>query len=188
MKKKKKEKDLIDWKISDEKVFWSATVIITALLIAMLCSCKTKKESTVDYQVAATEAYQERRMQEHEKQTAVNVTATRDTIDRTAIHAGLIEIERDSAGRVVKVEYLHSFNDHRESGSTKADTIIQTQRVVRTDTIRTEQTDTDIQGRTKEEKDMGWSLMGCGVFCLAVCLLVILLFVCIKKYSQRWGK
>lgn len=169
----KKRKSNIDWKISGEKICWAATILILALLIVILSSCRTHKESTVDYEITSSEAYQERRAEEHGKQLAIRKAEMHDTIKENASQSGRIEIERDTAGRAVKIIYEHIFNGIQTQGSSRIDTVYQKQVIVFRDSIGSGHKDTLIDGKIKEKQDAGWGSW------LILCFLMLgfLLFV-----------
>ena len=178
---KKKRKCNIDWKISDEKICWAATIMVVALLIVILCSCKTHKENTVDYQINSVEDYQEHQFEGQSDQVGLLVSSQRDTLKETVHLSGQIDIERDTAGRTIRIIYDHIFNGLQTSGSSKRDTVVQKQVIILTDSVGNGQTDTDIKGKTKEKTDAGFGLFALVGFRLLVCLGAILLFILIKK-------
>lgn len=185
----KKIKSNIEWKISDEKICLAATIMVLALIVVLLSSCKTHKESTVDYQINSSESYQERRAEEHEKQMAIKMAERRDTIKEASTHTGQIEIERDTDGRAVKIIYEHIFNGIQTQGSFRIDTVYQKQVIVLRDSTGNGQKDTVIEGQTKEKENAGintWGLLGFGGFWLLVCFGVIVLFILIKKRLNQW--
>lgn len=184
----KKRKSNIDWKISDEKIFWAATVMILALLTAMLCSCKTHKESTVDYEVTSSESYQERKAEEQERRMSVITAEKRDTVKETAARSGRIEIERDTAGRTIKIVYEHNFDGFLTQGSSRIDTVLQKQVIVLKDSTGNGKTDTEVDGHIKEKKDGGFTLIGVGAVSLFVCISLIVLYILVKRHLRRWEK
>lgn len=183
----KKRKSNIDWKISDEKICWAATIMVLALLIVLLSSCKTHKESTVDYQINSSESYQERRAEEHEKQMAIKMAERRDTIKEASTHTGQIEIERDTAGRAVKIIYEHIFNGIQTQGSFRIDTVYQKQVILLRDSTGSGQKDIIIDGKVKEKKDFGvnsWVGMGFCIFWLLIAGAAAFLFIRVKKWKE----
>lgn len=182
----KKKKSNIDWKISGEKICWAATIMILALLIVILSSCRTHKESTVDYEITSSEAYQERRAEEHGKQLAIRKAEMHDTIKENVAQSGRIEIERDTAGRAVKIIYEHIFNGIQTQGSSRIDTVYQKQVIVLRDSTGSGQKDTLIDGKVKEKKDFGvnsWVGMGFCIFWLLIAGAAAYLFIRVKKWK-----
>lgn len=177
----------MSWKIDEEKVVWAATAIVVALLIVILSSCKAHKESTVDYRATSSEAYRERRAEEHERQMAIKMAERRDTLKEESTKTGQIEIERDTAGRPVKIIYEHNFNGIQTQGSSRIDTVYQKQVILLRDSIGSGRNDTLIDGKIKEKQDLGvknsWMLMGFCIFWLLVAGVAAFLFIRVKKWK-----
>lgn len=173
-----------------EKILWIITILIPVLLILVLSSCKTHKERTVDYEITSSEAYQERRLKEHENQMAIRMAESHDTVRETATRSGQIEIERDTAGRAVKIIYEHIFNDIRTQGFSQTDTVYQKQVIVLRDSVGSGQKDSIIEGQTKEKKDIGINSLGTLVFCgfwLLIGGVASLLFILAKR-NTKWKR
>lgn len=186
IKMKKRNRNPINWKIDDEKIAWSATVIILALLIVILCSCKTHRETKVNYEITSSESYQERRAEEHERQMAVKTAERRDTVKEASTHSGQIDIERDTAGRAVKIIYEHIFNGIQTQGSFRIDTVYQKQVIVLRDSVGSGRNDTLIDGKVNEKKDLGvnsWVSMGFFIFWLLIAVAASVLFIWVKKWK-----
>lgn len=179
----KKNRNKIDWKISDEKICWAVVIMILAMMIVILSSCKTHKESVVDYELTSTETYQERRAEEHERQMAVSTAESRDTVREMSKQTGQIEIERDTAGRAVKIIYEHVFTGLQTQGSSRVDTVYQQQVIVLRDSVGNGQKDTTIEGRAKEKNDVGFTLTGMALLSFIVCVGLIVLFILVKKWK-----
>lgn len=177
----KKRKNNIEWKVSDEKIFYAASIMIVALLIAMLCSCKTHKESALDYTVDSQEAYREHHFEGESDQVGLLVSAQRDTVKESVRRSGQIDIERDTAGRTIRIIYDHVFDGLQTSGSSRVDTVVKTQVIILRDSVGVGQTDTDIKGKAKEKTDAGFGLFALAGVCLAICLGAILIFLLVKK-------
>lgn len=168
----KKKKEKIDWKVSDELVCWSAVAMIAALLILILSSCKTTKESTVDYEITSSEAYQQRRTEEHERQMAIRQTERRDTVRDTVTRSGKIEIVRDTAGQPVRIIYDLSFNGFRTFGLGQLETERSDLNMERKDSAADSSKQITAEGQTKEKKNAG---MGPSQIILWVILIAFML-------------
>lgn len=177
----KKSRNNIEWDISSEKVCWAAIIMIVALLVVLLCSCKTQRSSTVDFTVDSSESHQERLFEGRNDHVDLQVAVQRDTLKETARQTGRIDIERDTAGRTIRIVYDHIFNGLQTLGSSRVDTVIQQQVIILRDSVGEGQTDTDIKGKAKEKTEAGFGLLALAGFWLVICLGAILLFILVKK-------
>lgn len=186
---KKKNRTSIDWKIDSEKIAWTVTAIILALLIVILSSCKTHRENRVDYEISSSESYQQRRSEEHESYMAARMAERRDTVEESNTQTGQIEIERDTAGRAVKIFYEFFFDGMKTRGYMRVDTVYQKQVILLADSARNSQSAIVIEGQTKEKKEAGtgtWGLIGFGGIGLLVFVGIIVIFILIKKRQNQW--
>lgn len=189
MKKKRGYK--IEWNVRDEKICWAATIMILALLIVILSSCKTHRESRTDFEITTTESYQEHRTEGIGRQMAVKTVESRDTLRETGSGNGQIEIERDTAGRAVRIIYEYFFDGLRSEGITLRDTVFRQEVIVIRDSIGDGKTDLKAEGQIKEKKDYGvntGALVGMGLVWLVICALVVFIFLRANKYVNRWNE
>ena len=171
----------------EECICWAATILLLVLLALLLGSCRTRRETTVDYTLTSTEAYQERRAEEHERQMSMRKAESRDTVREASAHTGQIEIERDTAGRPVKIIYEHIFNGIRTQGSSGIDTVFQKQVILLRDSTGSSQKDTLIDGNVKEKQNFGvspWAVgIGSCVFWLLIAGVAAVVYIRVKKWK-----
>lgn len=182
---KRKRNAPLRWRIDEEKIVWAITIMVTALLIVILSSCKTHRETAVDYQINSAENYRKRRAEEHEKQTALRMAASSDTVKESNTRSGQIEIERDTTGKVIRIIYDHIFNSIQTQGSFRIDTVYQKQVILLGDSIGSGRKDTLIEGKFKEKKDFGvksWVGLGFCFFWVLIAGVAGFLFIQVKKW------
>lgn len=170
----------MEWKPGGIRLCLAAAIMGLALLAVILNSCGSHKESTVDYGISSTDSYQERRAEEHERQLGVRRDERHDTVRETAAQSGQIEIERDTAGRAVKIIYEHVFDGVRTLGSSRIDTVVQRQVVILRDSAGSGQNKMMVDGRATEKKDVGFSLAKLVIICFFVCLGIIFIYILVK--------
>ena len=177
----------MEWKMDrDIKIVWGAIAIVLALFVVCLCSCKTQESSTVDFTVDSSEDYQERSFDAQSDQRDILVALQRDTLKETVRQSGKIDIERDTAGRTIRIIYDHIFNGLQTSGSSRVDTVLQKQVIILRDSVGNGQTDTAIKGKSEEKTTVGFGLEGLLTWAAILCILCIGVFILVKWLRSLW--
>lgn len=174
----------------NDETLWGWVAIGIALIILMMSwfsSCSSKKETAVEYQVQ-TESNLSATVNDtrHDKEDIKKVERV-DTLKNREINAGEISIERDTAGRPVKIVYLHTSDGIQTKWKTKTDTLREKEYILKTDTVFLHTENTAIEGKTKQKTDAHFGVLGFGGFWLLVFLGVIALFVLVKKYVAKYS-
>lgn len=182
-------------KLFKDDALWgwlAVAVAMIILLMSWLTSCSSKKEAVMEYQVQAESNLSAMATEIRQTKDETKKIERIDTLKNSEITTGEISIERDTAGRPVRIVYLHSSDGVQTKWKTKTDTLREKEYILERDTVYLQKTDTAIEGKTKKKTDAHFGVLGFGGFWLLVCLGVVLLFVMIKKYiakhSEIWKK
>lgn len=161
---------------------WCTTiVVILTLLMCILSSCRTKKETTVDFQVESSTGFEQRTEEETKETLSAWQSEVRDTVSEKSVSSGRIEIVRDTAGRAVTIIYENIFNGLRTQGRETHDTVATKEVVVVRDSTADSRTQLTANGKTKEKKDSGVNLISFGWFWIPLLVLVLVLYFLIRK-------
>ena len=136
-------------------LFATLAVVLLTLLMCVLASCRTKKESAVDFVVNTSTAVRENVSESNRENILAGKTVIYDTVRETVRQNGQIDIERDTAGRPVKIVFEHLFDGLQTQGSSRIDTVFSKEVIIVQDSTASDKTDAVATGTVKEKKDVG---------------------------------
>lgn len=169
-------------------LFATLAVVLLTLLMCVLASCRTKKESAVDFVVNTSTAVRENVSESNRENILAGKTVIYDTVRETVRQNGHIDIERDTAGRPVKIIFEHLFDGLQTQGGYRVDTVFSREVVMVRDSTASDTTDAVATGTVKEKKDVGINPYEAAFFWILMAISLGLGGFIIVRWIRTWKK